>query len=668
MKNTKFLINLDENTGFITSIVNPTDEYRMNWCAEDGSWSKLHQRNWNAFTGELGVLPGKEMNLCSFIQDEVSSKAVYSNGELMVTVTRWFKENGNFVENYTLKNVTPTVLCVNRDNFGIETPFNDRYTNADECMIRHCHTHIWCGHHVAWVNALKMGISDINLGLFLTKGALDCYDQNNCHTNHRGIFVLEPESLLLKSGEEYELEWELFWHESKDDFHKVISGYDRYIGIDAVHYTVFEGENIEFTVTVESGEVPQVTCQKQLIPVSKEDGCYRVIYEAPKAGEYRFEIRAGEVHTWTDFKVKIPFRTLLENRVKFIVRNQQCLDKDSPLYGSFLVYDNEYDSPYFDYSNPDHNACRERMNIPLLLMKYLQMKDDPEVRAAIDIFIQFVFREFYEETTGEVFNTIGKNKDQVRPYNPPGVMLVFTEMYFVTKDEFYLKHILKLADNYYAAGGKKCYANGIAIAKVIRAFRTAGWDKEAERMMEHFKSHVDNIIGNGTSYPKHEVNYEQTIVTPAVNHISEFGALSEDKEYYIKEATKHLECLERFSGMQPSFHLYEIAIRYWDDYWFGKNRTFGDTLPHHLSCLTSRAYLAYSLLTGKKEWMDRAEEGLRNCMCLVGDDARGAAAYVYPYKLNGRRGEFYDPWSNDQDLVLYDGMYFSEYMDIFKLS
>lgn len=109
------------------------------------------------------------------------------------------------------------------------------------------------------------------------------------------------------------------------------------------------------------------------------------------------------------------------------------------------------------------------------------------------------------------------------------------------------------------------------------------------------------------------------------------------------------------------------VIRFWDDYWFGKNRTKGDTLPHHLSVLTARAYIAYSLLSGEKKWMDKAEECLRNCMCLIGDNGRGSAAYVYPYKLNGKRGEFFDPWSNDQDLVLYDTLYFADYASIFKI-
>ena len=663
MENERFCVNIDKNTGFITSIVNRSDSDEMNWCADDGQWGKIYQRNWNALSGEFGEIEEKKMKLISCAQDKDCSETVYSNGELRVTVYRSFNENGNFVENYTIKNLTDTVVCVNRDNFGIETPFNDRYPNAEECMIHHCNAHIWCGHHITWVNALRMGDSDINLGLFLTKGAIDCYDQNRCGDRNicggctRGVFVLEPESMLLMSGEEYEIEWEFFWHKGKEDFMSKISSFDCYIGIDAVHYTVFEDEEIDFTVLC--GEMPEVKCCNEIIPVKKTEKGYRVVYKA-SAGEYRFSIKSGNVLTWADFMVKIPFKELLEKRIHFIIDNQQCTDTESPLCGAFLIYDNDYDSVYFDYANPDHNACRERMNIPLLLMKYLQIKNDPKVRKAIDLYIEFVFREFYDEETGEVFNTIGKNRDQLRLYNAPGVMQIFCEMYFVTRDEAYLKHIMKLSENYYGIGGEKCYANGLTIGKIIRAFMMAGNEENTKKMMAYFQKHVDNIIGNGTAYPKHEVNYEQTIVTPAVNYISEMGLLREDKERYITEAAKHIKILERFSGMQPSCHLNEIALRFWDDYWFGKNRMVGDTLPHHLSCLSARAYLSYGLLSGKKEWLAKAEECIRNCMCLIRDNGRGAAAYVYPYKVDAKRGEFYDSWSNDQDLVLYDALYFSD--------
>ncbi len=55
-----------------------------------------------------------------------------------------------------------------------------------------------------------------------------------------------------------------------------------------------------------------------------------------------------------------------------------------------------------------------------------------------------------------------------------------------------------------------------------------------------YKNHVDNMVSNGSSYPKHEVNYEQTIVSPAAIFVSEFASLSGEKRY-AQSAKEHIE-------------------------------------------------------------------------------------------------------------------------------
>jgi len=608
MKNNNFIVKIDSKTGCITQITNPNDTYGMNWCSDIGLWGRVRTPNPNIASKYCENLAIKSIDI-----QEQNASVVYVNDKLEVTTNRFFKSNGNLTEQVIIQNITNTVICINRDNFGIEFPFNDQYTYADDCMTNRCHTHIWCGYNTSWINALKMGDSEINLGLMLTKGAFISYSQYNCiNSNTRGIFILEPETVLLKSNEKYMLEWELFWHKGKKDFLTKLSGFSSYIGIDARHFTVFENEKDEFMV-------------------------------------------------------KPPFAELVEKRINFIVDRQQCVDSKSPLYGAYLIYDNKISSQYFDFFNADHNACRERLNMALTIIRYLQLHDDNKLRRSIDLFINFLFREFYEEETGEVFNNIGKNQDALRLYNAPGVMLVFAEMYYLTKNNRYLDNIMKLSKKYYSIGGEKCYSNAVAIKKVLDAFALSGRTKDMETMLEFFQMHVNHMIENGTSYPKHEVNYEQTIVTPAVNCISEMGLFCEDKERYISNAKKHLECLDRFLGYQPSFHLNEIAIRYWDDFWFGKSRKYGDTLPHHLSCLSARAFIAYSRLTGDKKYVERAEECIRDCLCLIGDNGEGFAAYVYPHIVNNQEGEFYDEWANDQDLPLYDAMNFCDLIETFKI-
>ena len=116
---------------------------------------------------------------------------------------------------------------------------------------------------------------------------------------------------------------------------------------------------------------------------------------------------------------------------------------------------------------------------------------------------------------------------------------------------------------------------------------------------------------------------------------------------------KHIKVLERFNGHQPSFHLSELPIRFWDDRWFGKRRLFGDTFPHYWSCLTARAFKAYYNCSGNEAYKFAAEHCIRNCLCLFNDKGEGSCAYVYPFKINDINGEFYDEWANDQDFALY---------------
>lgn len=658
MRNQFFNIGIDGNTGLITSIVNPLDPHGMNFVSEDRAFGTPNNKSRTY---------GEPLVLLQLEENDERSVAVYQNGRCRVTVSRYFAENGNFVMRYTVKNLTHTVFCISRDGFGIEIPFNDKYTFADECMTNRCHTHIWCGYNSSWVNALRMGESALNLGMVLTEGSLVSYSQYGAKSNVRGYFELEPETVLLKSGEEYTLAWEFFWHGGNRDFFARLQEYNSQIRVSAPHYTVFMGESIALTVSASRAGTPRVLLGERELAVTAFDGGYRLIYAPTKLGKHRFTVIWGDVRTYAEFTVKPPFAELVRRRIEFIVEHQQCLDKESPLYGAYLVYDNKLGAQYFDYFNSDHNACRERMNMAFVIIRYLCIHPDKWIRESLDLFIDFLFREFYEEQTGEVYNNIGKNHDFLRLYNAPGVMLLFAEMYYLTREERYIDNIVRLADKYYSIGGERCYSNAVAIKKVMGAFALSKRTEDGERVLGYFRRHVDHMISNGLSYPKHEVNYEQTIVTPAVLCISELGAHTSDRERYIAEARKHLACLERFSGHQPDCHLNEIAIRFWDDYWFGQARRFGDTLPHHLSCLTARAFVAFAELSGEREYIERAGECIRNCLSLIGDDGHGSAAYVYPHTVNGADGEFFDGWANDQDLSLYDGMYISQYLPEFSI-
>ena len=134
-------------------------------------------------------------------------------------------------------------------------------------------------------------------------------------------------------------------------------------------------------------------------------------------------------------------------------------------------------------------------------------------------------------------------------------------------------------------------------------------------------------------------------------------------EKYLKGDESQLPLLESFGGKQPSFHLYDIAIRHWDGYWFGKDRIWGDTFPHYWSTLSGIAFRLYAKATGKQEYAERALKIIRNNLCLFTEDGRGSCAFIYPNKVNGQKAHLYDPFANDQDWAM---VFWLEYGPDFK--
>ena len=111
--------------------------------------------------------------------------------------------------------------------------------------------------------------------------------------------------------------------------------------------------------------------------------------------------------------------------------------------------------------------------------------------------------------------------------------------------------------------------------------------------------------------------------------------------------------LSLFNGEQPDYHLYETAIRHWDNFWFGKAHLYGDTLPHYWSSLTGNAYIRHAESTNSQESRNKAEQSYRGVLSLFRPDGSASCTMLYPLTVNGQKGHFYDAWANDQDWGLY---------------
>ncbi len=637
--NTDIFFNPDN--GCICSITNTYDKNNMNWCSDNASWGNLRIANL------YGKLEFNNLPLKLFREEDNYTYSEYYSQNLSVKVERFFNNNGIFTERYTLKNITDREYIIPHGNFGIELPLRDNYSFADDALVHCCNTHLWCADNVTYINALKMGDSKINLGIVLTKGAIASYSQSDTSSNNRGYFILDTEHLSLSPNEEYVIEWEMFWHEGTEDFNNILfNNYDILL-IESKYYTVFENEKIEFTVKFKRDTDFTICLDGDCIPFEKKDNELNVVYAPKKLGKHRFEINYGEKKTYTEFFVCEKIDKIIEKRVEFIVNNQQFFKENSLLDGAYLIFDNKEKTIFNNEEFYDHNACRERIGMALLIAKYLQTNKNERVLDSLLKYVDFLKREFYDEKTGEVFNGIGRNNNFIRLYNSPWVAQFFAEMYILTNDNWYSENAFKAISFFYENGGDSFYPNAFDVSLLFSVLT----QEKKEKFLFIFEKHINNLKKNGLSYPKHEVNYEQTIVAPAVTLLSQGSLLIDNIS--LNDIEIHLEPLKRFNGKQPSYHLNEIPIRYWDDFWFGKQRTFGDVFPHYWACLSATAFYDYYDVSGLTEYKELALKCIRNCLCLFNEKGEGSCAYVYPYRLCSVSGEFYDEFANDQDFALY---------------
>lgn len=120
----------------------------------------------------------------------------------------------------------------------------------------------------------------------------------------------------------------------------------------------------------------------------------------------------------------------------------------------------------------------------------------------------------------------------------------------------------------------------------------------------------------------------------------------------MEAARQQMPILEAFAGRQPDHRLYEVPLRHWDDYWFGKLRLYGDTMPHYWSTISAVAYAHFARATGEASWLNRGEAILGANLSLFTAEGRASCAHLYPLTANGRPAGQNDPWANDQDWAL----------------
>lgn len=646
MNNEQFKIKIDKKTGGIKHLSLVADPAKMNFCKKGRALGVLQVR----FASRKRVCGFAVQSICKSA-DRVKVCAVYKG---LTLKTQYVITEKTVAVHHFLINENPHPVYFRDNDLGVNMPFNDCYENSKVCMRARCSAHIFAGLDSSYIRAERMGNSQYNVGLVLTKGQFSSYEQEEVWHSNRGYFVLNTPAFTLHAGESYEISYELFAYTNYADFEKKIKGYDSHLHVESAHgFTYKKGEEISFCVQAKNNvQSAKCSLEEKEIDCKIDGNRVYIRFFAEKYGENKVYFEIGGKQSYASFNVTVDKEELIKKRLDFIVDKQQCLDKNSPLYGSFLVYDNEEQRQYYNAYRRDWNACRERFGMAILLVKWLQTHKCEKFQNALNLFTEFLLRESVEETTGEVFDGIGKNPQFLRLYNAPWIALFFTELYHLTKEIRYALLVARVLKYYYMVGGSRFYPNGVHFCEFFKMLEDANLNQEKDELIALFSKHVAKIVKNGVIYPPHEVKFEQTIVTPAVAIMLDEYEIT-NNQFYLREAEKHLTVLRKFDGCQPDYHLHNIPVRFWDDYWFGKTQVYGDTFPHYWSVLSGYCYYKYGTLINNQECIRVGIECIQNCTCLFKENGEASCAYVYPSRVNGVKGEFFDAFANDQDFALY---------------
>lgn len=659
---------IDPATGALERIENRNDPQKMNWLREPGCWIG---RDWIANEDPACVGQGGRWGLVETPQTgllhvarvtplgEDAWESVYVSSVLTVTIRREIKEDG-LHESVKFLNTGPLYLDYPVGSLGITAPLFDQYPDAVRCLTSRCHAHLWMGGSSAWICALRMSGKAPHLGLVITQGALDAYSQRGATMSDRGQFVLHPSALRLAPSESTTIAWRLFWHNGWEDFWANLRRSPGFVRLSASRYVVPQGDLLE--INADSDEWlsrAHLRVDGREIENGTESRRHRLEIAIPttECGEITVDYVQEERRTWLRAIVVPPLDELIAARVRFIVRRQQRNAPGDPLDGAYLLFDNETGEQVYHAYPDDHNAGRERFAMGVLGALYWSNCADADFRAelvrSLGRHAAFVCRELVDED-GVVYGTVGR-RDPGRLYNYPWAAHFHLAMYRTNGVKAELTRAVSVLRSYYQRGGAKFYPVGMPVGAILQALGSAGMVMEHAEVLAFFRDHADAIVRTGLDFPSSEVNFEQSIVGPAAQILLEVFLATRD-EKYLKAAREILPVLELFAGRQPDHRLYEVSIRHWDDYWFGRLRRYGDTFPHYWSSLNGIVFALYAVATGESKWATRAQEAIDGTFSLFTPDGQGSCAHVYPLFCDGKPGARNDPWANDQDWALVNAL------------
>ncbi|MBQ4629844.1 MAG: hypothetical protein IJB70_02515 [Clostridia bacterium] len=664
LENAKFTVTVDDQSGATTGIYDKGNSY--NWILSDGNWG----------------LVDSELLVDGFTTQSVSQKdekiivTMTKNRPIIVQIEKRM-EKDSYVETYIIKNEDIVEYFMTKDCFGIPFPYDCLYTPGQDILNKCCISHVWCGGDCSWIYSLRCHGDAPYLVMKVTEGAIEDYSiaydvsRTNNGSFYRGAIVLHPKSCVIAPGESKCLEFKYYFTEEKPENASLTEPNE--IRLSASKYSVLQNE--EFTICFESNcmwKTLKLSCDGKELPYTFDGNRAVSVCSFETTGERKILAEADGRKTWIFVQVLLPVLEILKRRANFIVEKQQFRYEGSKLDGAYLIYDSDNDSLYFSEGFGDHNASRERLAMGVIVCKAIQLEYDDVKMESLRRHRAFVEREMFDADSGVVYNQVGHDSSELRVFNFPWMSTYYLEWYELTKEKQCIINAAKILLNFFEITNCTRDAQCMEVVRICDALQKEGLDDLREALKTKFLRYADQIRFGKANMKDITHILETSYVSERPNeqlcYLSQAYLLEPKDEYRLKAEDKFLET-KAFFANQPDFHMNCINVRYWDRYWFGKHRSYGDLFPHYWSSLAGWGMLWFNSVFGNEEAKKLAERNLTGNLCVYREDGFAANNYFYPYKVKQYSskehkphpcmehgifyGKKYDAWANDQDWALY---------------
>ena len=645
LQNNKFRIEYDKVKGGIKKLTLNSDQHQLNWV-KSGS-------------GLFGSMYG-EYNVTSTKYEPNKITVTYYYNELEVVCNLTMSENDAYLD-YVFTNKQLNPLTFNTGDIGIFAPFNVSYNPfvKEHQLTKKCHAHIWCGESSSYIYALRMNGEENNFAVQVVGGQVADYAIiRKMQINDRGDFVLLFRPFTINPMDKLHLRLKLFSFRNEKRFFEKALKEESYmqINIDRFTYRVKEeikvelqGKNIN-SINVMAGGKP---CEVAKIG----DDRYLLHGSFDSVGVKRFTIKYNNHTTHFDINIIKNELELIDERLNFIVDNQQNHDKGDARRGAYYLYDFSEGRKYYEASAKcDKNLGKDRVCMPIAILQRL-LSNQPiseefkaKLEDSIKLGLDFIDRAIVRDN-GLVCDTAFY---KISPIDNKSVYGWYSLLYLLAYEYFgekkYFDKAVKILLKFYEKGGVNAYVE-LPILKIIQFADKLGEKEVAKQLKEKYLQQIENVLKHGIHFPTEYARFSDSVVASATDiMLDAYDLTGEDK--YLIEAKKLFKILLSFSGKQPSVFMFDSPIKHWDSHKYGQSRLYGDNFPSQSCVITAKALSRYAKPKNKPQYQTRANNILLDALLLYNDN-KASCAYVYPFKVNSFSGKKFDALANNQDWIIY---------------